>query len=106
MDDHPATPMVGNEEDAMRAVRRAGEPSVVNRVSDDVYQVAVTLDSSPSPAWLSFFRSTEDPTRYPMFIDVTGSALLFESHEQPPGWLADLDRWIQIANRACAEMFV
>jgi hypothetical protein len=93
----------------MRAIRRASDPSVVTRLSDDVYQVAVNLDAKPSPAWLNFFRSTEDwsSTRHPMFIDVSGSALLFESrHEQIPGWLADLDRWIQTANHACAEMFV
>jgi hypothetical protein len=93
----------------MRTIKRLGPPSVLNRLSSDIFQVAVTLDAAPAPAWIRFFRDTESWTgsRHPLFIDLKGSNLVFESTaEDLPGWVEDLDRWIRTANQACAEMFV
>ncbi len=93
----------------MRAIRRVGAPSILSRVAGEVCRFAVSLDPMPTAAWLNFFRSTEDwsATRHPLFVDVSGKALLFDSREDElPSWLTDLDRWIRTANQACAEMFV
>jgi hypothetical protein len=93
----------------MRAIRRVGSPSILNRLSPSAYQVAVKLDGAPPAPWVRFFQDTESwsGTRHPLFVDVKGNSLVFESSEDGlPNWIEDLDRWIRTANQACAEMFV
>jgi len=87
-------------------IKRTGPPIPI-AARGSVYELSVTLNAMPSPAWRRLFQAPDKWTEpyHPSRITVKHRELIFLSEEaRVPVWIKQIDKWIAAANQKQAEM--
>src|SRR5581483_5375799 len=90
----------------MNEIVRTGPPVPI-AVRGAEYDLSVTLNATPSPAWRRMFEAPaewKEPC-HPSRITVKQRMLIFTSEEARVRlWIEQIDQWMAAANQKCADL--